>query len=192
MHLNTDPMHEKLDIVQAESQKAIAILDDLLLCQQLESDAIDIEMKEVNPFVASRSFLRDLRNKVTVKPFDGDETIAKKLVFQCDENKLRIAFNKLLHTVIDKTEQRLLQMKFSYTINSPQKRNSNSYTPMHAQLWSARIHPITDTGVFSIEIQYNSDHDDAPRVFEKIASKRLVLEREAESPMNGYRVSTLG
>ena len=180
LHESTDAMYDKLDIVQAESNKAIAILDDLLLCQQLESDAIDIEMKEVNPFVASKIFLKDLRDKVTVEPFDGDKTTAKKLVLNCDENILRIAFNKLLHVAVEKAGKELLKIELSFTVDSALQRSSSRFSAMQNHFGSTRIHPVVAIGAFSIDMHYDSDNNGISRLIENIAAKRLVLEREAQ------------
>ena len=179
LHESTDAMYNKLAIVQAESHKAIAILDDLLLCQQLESDAVVIEMTEVNPFAASKVFLKDLRDKVSVESFDGDDSTAKKLVLNCDGSKLRIAFNKLLHVAFEKAEKELFKIKLSFNLDAALNRTSSRFSAMQSHFGSTKVYPVVAVGTFSIEIHYSSDNHDVSRLLENIAAKRLVLEREA-------------
>ena len=181
-------MMEKLSVLQSVSSKAIAILDDLLLCQQLESNSLEMELEELNPFIAMKSALRDLRNKISVEPFEGDRMLAKRLVLNCDESKLRIAFNKLFQVTQNENEKEPFKLQFSFKMDP----SRNGYSLLHSQYQSTKVHPIASTGVFSIDIvHFNSNQPEIFQAIENIAAKRLIFEREAEfedrvSSMNAW------
>ena len=177
MQSNITLVTEKVAALESTTFKAIMILDDLLLCQQLEASTLDVELSEVNPFNAVKNALRDVQDKISIEPFIGDDSNANKLRFLCDETKLQIVFNKLLHVAVIKNEEARFRIKFSFEMDPSISRE---YSLFH-RFFRNQISPvIRQTGVFSIFICYGSTQGDVKRIEENVNAKGLIFEREAE------------
>ena len=174
---NVSLIIEKVAALESTTFKAIMILDDLLLCQQLEANTLDMDLKEVNPFNAAKNALRDLHDKISIEPLTDDDGCANKLRLICDETKLQLALNKLLHIAVVKSEEAHFRIRFSFEMD-PSVSSEHS---LFRHFFHNQVCPlIRKTGVFSIFIWYGSTQEDVKRIEENVTAKRLVFEREAE------------
>ena len=175
-------IREKLSGLMTFTSTAIAILDDLLLCQQIEAHAVDLDMQLMNPFTATNAILRDFVDVVTVTPHVESNIANKKLRIYCDQSKLFVAFQKLLQRAVQANSR--TACKIHVEINAEKREASDSRLTTQRSnglgYASKKIFPgIIRKGWFSIFIEDEHTPQDILEIIEKLNSKRLQFEREA-------------
>lgn len=175
-------IREKLSGLISFTSTAISILDDMLLCQQIEADAVDLDSQLVNPFAVTNNILKEFVDVVTVSPYTESIAVNKKLRIYCDQSKLFVAFQKLLHRAVQANCRS--GCKISVEINAEMREPSSSQLSTERLNGigypSAKVSPgILRRGRFSVLIQDEHTPQDILEILEKLNARRLHFEREA-------------